>query len=149
MGRIEFVIVVLLLLDELQIKSSKNGYTVKFYENLTEINNSSNVFIVDNQVYSLLENNFKKINEDKLFILDALEENKTLQTSEKLIEFLLQRKFKRNHQLIVIGGGIVQDIVCFTASIFQRGVSRNFIPTTLLAQADSCIGGKSSIILIT
>jgi 3-dehydroquinate synthase len=47
--------------------------------------------------------------------------------------------------LVAVGGGITQDIACFIATTFMRGIKWTFIPTTLLAQADSCIGSKSSI----
>ena len=52
---------------------------------------------------------------------------------------------KRDSVLVAIGGGITQDITCFIATSFMRGVKWTFVPTTLLAQADSCIGSKSSI----
>ena len=52
---------------------------------------------------------------------------------------------KRNYKLVAIGGGIVQDITGFVSSILFRGVEWVFFPTTLLAQADSCIGSKTSI----
>jgi len=47
--------------------------------------------------------------------------------------------------LVAIGGGVVQDIVCFLAAVLLRGLEWRFYPTTLLAQADSCVGSKSSI----
>ena len=52
---------------------------------------------------------------------------------------------RRDHQIVALGGGIIQDITCFLASTLLRGVPWTFIPTTLLAQCDSCIGSKSSI----
>jgi 3-dehydroquinate synthase len=52
---------------------------------------------------------------------------------------------KRDSVLVAIGGGITQDITCFIATTFMRGIKWTFVPTTLLAQADSCIGSKSSI----
>lgn len=51
----------------------------------------------------------------------------------------------RNTKLIAIGGGIVQDVATFCASVFMRGLSWSYFPTTLLGMVDSCIGGKSSI----
>ena len=53
--------------------------------------------------------------------------------------------FRKNHRLIGIGGGIIQDITAFIASIMYRGVDWFLFPTTLLAQGDSCIGSKTSI----
>ena len=52
---------------------------------------------------------------------------------------------RRDSHLIAIGGGITQDITCWIASTFMRGIPWSFVPTTLLAQTDSCIGSKSSI----
>jgi 3-dehydroquinate synthase len=52
---------------------------------------------------------------------------------------------KRNARIVSVGGGIVQDITGFTANILYRGISWTFIPTTLLAASDSCIGGKTSL----
>jgi 3-dehydroquinate synthase len=58
---------------------------------------------------------------------------------------MLADSIRRDWTLVVIGGGVLQDIGCFIASVLFRGLRWEFIPTTLLAQADSCIGGKSSI----
>jgi 3-dehydroquinate synthase len=62
-----------------------------------------------------------------------------------IIKTLIERNIKKNDVLIAIGGGIIQDINGFIASILFRGIDWHFYPTTLLAQADSCIGSKSSI----
>ena len=58
---------------------------------------------------------------------------------------LISVGIKRNSNLIAIGGGIIQDITGFIASIIFRGINWTFYPTTLLAQGDSCIGGKTSV----
>jgi len=52
---------------------------------------------------------------------------------------------RRNEKLVAVGGGIIQDVTAFSASIIYRGIEWAFFPTTLLAQADSCIGSKTSI----
>ena len=80
-----------------------------------------------------------------LFSIDANEENKSYRGVEKIIDTLIRSNFRKNHRLIGIGGGIVQDITAFTASVMYRGVEWIFFPTTLLAQGDSCIGSKTSI----
>jgi 3-dehydroquinate synthase len=77
--------------------------------------------------------------------LAATEETKTLAGSGELLARLVDTGFRRDHRLVVVGGGIVQDVASFAASILYRGVSWTFFPTTLLAQCDSCIGGKTSI----
>ena len=57
----------------------------------------------------------------------------------------MEANFKKNHKIVAVGGGITQDIVGFVSSVLYRGVDWIFLPTTLLAQADSCIGSKISI----
>ena len=77
--------------------------------------------------------------------LDATEDSKSLDRFPGYVEHLVARGIRRDHVLVAIGGGIVQDITCFLAATLLRGVEWRFYPTTLLAQADSCIGSKSSI----
>ena len=78
-------------------------------------------------------------------MLPVREERKTLETVQELYGHFLGRSAKRNMTLISIGGGILQDISGFAASTLYRGINWVFVPTTLLAQADSCIGSKTSL----
>ncbi len=80
-----------------------------------------------------------------VLLLDATEEAKSLDRFPAYVERLMAQGVRRDHVLIAVGGGIIQDIVCFLAATLLRGVPWRFYPTTLLAQADSCIGSKSSI----
>ena len=77
--------------------------------------------------------------------VSASEEQKSFEKLTPLFVWLLEKGFRRDCKLLVIGGGVVQDIGCFIASVLFRGVEWHLIPTTLLAQCDSCIGSKSSI----
>lgn len=77
--------------------------------------------------------------------LAASEQTKSLERIGKPIRALLGQGLRRNSRLLVVGGGVLQDVGCFVASLVFRGIPWFYIPTTLLAQADSCIGGKSSI----
>ena len=58
---------------------------------------------------------------------------------------MLKLNFNRSDLVIAIGGGIIGDIVGFTSSIYKRGINFINLPTTLLAQVDSCIGGKTGV----
>lgn len=78
-------------------------------------------------------------------IIEATETNKSLERAIPVFERLIHDEVRRDHTLLGIGGGIVQDLTCFIAGTLLRGVRWRFVPTTLLAQADSCIGSKSSI----
>ena len=77
--------------------------------------------------------------------IEATEQHKSLERMPGYVEALLAACVRRNHSLLCVGGGIVQDIGCYLAATVLRGLQWRFIPTTLLAQADSCIGSKSSI----
>jgi 3-dehydroquinate synthase len=78
-------------------------------------------------------------------VVQATEENKSIERTIPVFERLVANRIRRDHVIVAVGGGIIQDITCFAASTLLRGVRWRFVPTTLLAQADSCIGSKSSI----
>ena len=73
------------------------------------------------------------------------EEFKTLATYSKLIDELLEQKLDRSSILIALGGGVVGDITGFVAASYYRGIPYVQVPTTLLAQVDSAVGGKTAI----
>jgi 3-dehydroquinate synthase len=77
--------------------------------------------------------------------IEATEGSKSLESMPAHIAKLREFGANRSSQLIAIGGGVVQDIATFLASIYMRGIRWTYLPTTLLGMADSCIGGKSSI----
>ena len=79
------------------------------------------------------------------FIFAAGEESKTLATVEDLYEFLIQNKFERRDMLVALGGGVVGDLTGFTAATYLRGIQFIQVPTSLLAQVDSSIGGKTGV----
>ncbi len=89
----------------------------------------------------------KKLKKFKLFFLyfNASEKSKSINTIEKYINFLLAKNFNRSDLIISVGGGISGDVTGFIASIYKRGVNFMNIPTTLLAQVDSSIGGKTGV----
>lgn len=102
--------------------------------------------VVDKNVYELFkEQLFSNIGREQLYILDATEENKVLDTAMEICEIMTAIPAKRNSHLISLGGGIVQDVTGFVANILYRGIYWTFFPTTLLAACDSCIGGKTSL----
>ncbi|MGR9072675.1 MAG: 3-dehydroquinate synthase [Gammaproteobacteria bacterium] len=78
-------------------------------------------------------------------ILPDGEQYKTLESASKIFDKLMQARFSRNSTLIALGGGVIGDIGGFAAACFQRGISFIQIPTTLLAQVDSSVGGKTGI----
>jgi len=83
---------------------------------------------------------------DSLVIpIKIAEENKNLATIEEVVVGLRASGVRREDHVLVVGGGIAQDIGTLACSLFMRGVKWHYAPTTLMAMTDSCIGGKSSI----
>lgn len=79
------------------------------------------------------------------YVIEAGEKSKTLDTIRDIYKFLIDNKFDRNSVLLALGGGVVGDITGFVAATFLRGVNFVQIPTSLLAQADSSVGGKVGV----
>lgn len=80
-----------------------------------------------------------------LYVFEASEANKTLASVEKLIGEMVLSELGRNVLVIAVGGGITTDLAGFAASVYKRGVRFAFVPTTLLAQSDAAIGGKTGV----
>ncbi|MBQ8638112.1 MAG: 3-dehydroquinate synthase [Lachnospiraceae bacterium] len=81
----------------------------------------------------------------ELFVFPEGERSKTLDTVRSLYAFLIEKKFDRNDYLAALGGGVVGDLTGFAAATYLRGISFIQIPTTLLAQSDSSVGGKTGV----
>ena len=95
---------------------------------------------------------FKKIIKNKLknynlLILpfSANEKNKSINIVNYYLKILLSKNFNRSDLLIAVGGGITGDVAGFVASIYKRGINFVNVPTTLLAQVDSSVGGKTGV----
>ncbi|PSU33035.1 3-dehydroquinate synthase [Photobacterium lutimaris] len=73
------------------------------------------------------------------------EQYKTLDTFNQIMSFLLEGNYGRDVVLVALGGGVIGDVVGFAAACFQRGVDFIQVPTTLLAQVDSSVGGKTAV----
>jgi 3-dehydroquinate synthase len=129
-------------IDSLNITSYDKNYNVIFTkENLNEILQShynQGDFIICDQYF---KNEFTNAH-DYIFFIEATENNKTIEYVLQIFDILYTKKFNKLNKLIIIGGGIIQDICGFLAAIYKRGINWIFIPTTMLAMTDSCIGGK-------
>ena len=139
-----------LLVHDFEIKSSIHDYEVRFIGDAASMLKNEiqdgDVIIIDNNVRRLYPNLLNGLDGNTIVIgVDAFENKKSYKGLISIIQDLINNGFKKNHRLIGIGGGIIQDITAFTASIMYRGVKWIFFPTTLLAQGDSCIGSKTSI----
>ncbi len=77
--------------------------------------------------------------------LEATEETKTLAGVGEACSWLLSLRANRTSRVVALGGGIIQDVATFAAHVYHRGIRWDFVPTTLLAMSDSCIGAKCGI----
>ena len=120
----------------------KSNYTTK-YLNLLSKNNRKIFCIIDSKVKNFFNDlDMKKIN---LTYVICGEKIKKINYYEKIYEKLLSKGIDRNSILVCIGGGTLGDLCGFIASTILRGVEYKLIPTTLLSQVDSSIGGKNGI----
>jgi len=126
-------------LDQLEIQSHPRKYSVyfdKFNKNFPE----KSVVLADQKVKNLYN-----INHHTVISIESIEENKNIKTVLEVCDTLMRVNFDKSWTLYAIGGGIIQDIAAFTSKIFKRGIDWVFVPTTLLSQCDSCIGGKTAL----
>lgn len=134
----------------LDIKSNIRNYSVLFTDSFKcgwdMYPDRDKYFIVDRNIIRYYKKELGGIlNKYPVLAVEASEAHKTLDYADVIIRKLISGNIKKNHIIVAIGGGIIQDIAGFVASILYRGIDWIFYPTTLLAQCDSCIGSKTSI----
>ena len=144
--------------QEIKFKDKASSYSIIIGHNT--INNLpkkiKNICPKTKKIAIIIDNNipgkFKQILKSKLkhykpifFSFKPSEKTKSMQYVNYYIEKLLLNKFNRNDLVISVGGGITGDLAGFVASIFKRGINFVNIPSTLLAQVDSSIGGKTGV----
>ena len=113
-----------------------------------DINPKKLMVVYDKNVPKNITSKFKhtlKKGENIFLGLNVSEKIKNLNTVKTILDILGKNNFNRNDSMICIGGGIAGDICAFAASIYKRGLKFVNIPTTLLSQVDSSIGGKTGI----
>jgi 3-dehydroquinate synthase len=127
--------------NSMTIESHPKKYEVIFEDFLKHKSFSQNeIVLIDKKVANLYN-----ITHDKLITIEALETNKSIETVLEVCERLMEYNFDRSQTLVVIGGGILQDIGAYVAKTYKRGINWIYFPTTLLSQCDSCIGGKTAL----
>jgi len=129
----------------LKIQSKYNSYDLEFIDAIDDIikltHSENTITIIDRNVFRL----YPQLADASFVQIHCVEDAKNTRGAELILDELLKRNANINTKLIVIGGGILQDLVGYCASIYCRGIDYILVPTTLLAQADSCIGGKTSL----
>jgi 3-dehydroquinate synthase len=138
--------------ESITIRSRNGPYHVRFHTDLSLALINANAqdqtwLLADDAVLALHRNTIAAAFPDnrRIFGIEANEDNKSYERLGPIFTWLLSTGFRRDSVLVALGGGIIQDIASFVATTIMRGARWRFIPTTLLAQCDSCIGAKSSI----
>lgn len=129
--------------EELQkLFPEENGESLLKKRNLCVITDRNVDALFGAEIKELLEGICKELS---FYVFSAGEEHKTLETVSDIYRFLIEKKITRKDMLIALGGGVVGDITGFVAASYLRGIDFVQIPTTLLSQVDSSIGGKTGV----
>ena len=142
---------------KLNVNTNNNNYPIVIGKNILKnfrkiLKENSIIFdkcliVIDKKApKKIIKNIFLSLYQKKIiYLFNPSEINKNQKNVNKILEILLKNNFHRSDCVISVGGGITGDVVGFAASIFKRGIKFINVPTTLLAQVDSSIGGKTGI----
>jgi 3-dehydroquinate synthase len=145
--------------DKLIINTQQHTYEIIYSNNFINLADCLNKFnIANRKVCIVTDTNVAKLYLEEVknilssvsksvceFVFDAGEHSKTLNTVSSLYSYLIENKFERSDLLIALGGGVVGDLTGFAAATYLRGIDFVQVPTTLLAQVDSSVGGKTGV----
>ena len=142
----------------LKVNSNSNNYNIVIGSNLIK---NLNLYLKENSIIfnqcllvidinvpnKLISKITKSLDKKKIlkYKFQACEKNKNINYVNKILKILLNKNFSRQDCLITVGGGITGDVGGFAASMYKRGLNFINIPTTLLSQVDSSIGGKTGV----
>lgn len=139
-GRSYLISIGIGLLDDLgeQVKQVTSPYCRK----IVVVSNKKILGFYKKKVLESLTSKFDKV---YFFLIGDGERYKNLITLEKLYDFLVKNQIERNDTIIALGGGVVGDLAGFAAATYLRGIAFIQVPTSLLAQIDAAIGGKTAV----
>ncbi len=136
----------------INVKTSGGSYNITLKRNaLNEVNKILNIkgkalIVTDSGVPRVyVETVANQIENSIIYTFPQGEKSKNFETYSALLKTLAENKFDRKDCVIAVGGGVTGDMAGFTAATYMRGISFYNIPTTLLSQVDSSIGGKTAI----
>ncbi|MGN6249934.1 MAG: 3-dehydroquinate synthase [Ginsengibacter sp.] len=133
------------MIDKNYVFSDK-AVSVYFDTDFSELENhvskENTILITDENVFAKQKEKFSGW---KTIIIKAGEEHKNQRTVDEIINQLIELNADRQTFVVGVGGGVVTDITGYVASIYMRGVQFGFVPTSILAMVDACIGGKNGV----
>lgn len=139
-------------MNKLRINLGKDGYDISVGSGL--IDSAEEIFNLNRKVFILTDTGvpkeysekiLKKSKEAVIFTAAEGEGTKSLAALEKILSVMLEFDMSRGDCLVAVGGGVVGDLGGFAASVYMRGIDFYNVPTTLLSQVDSSIGGKTAV----
>lgn len=143
-------------MDKLTVDLGSRSYPISIGEGLLSQSDlfataiaGKKVMIVTNDIVAPLyleecKNSLKQFAIDEVILPDG-EKHKTLATFEIILSALLEKKHARDTTIVALGGGVIGDMAGFAAACYQRGIAFVQVPTTLLSQVDSSVGGKTAV----
>lgn len=135
-------------MDTIKIKSSLYNYSVTFVDDFSkQIKDylEKTVYVIDKNVFKIYKEKFMDIKPERIYVMDAVESKKNMETVMDIIMFFKNSGVKKDWKVICFGGGITQDVTTIASNLYLRNIDWYFFPTTLLSMSDSCIGGKCGI----
>lgn len=139
---------------EVKIQATKeNSYPIiigesllnNVYDYIKKYTKANNFLVVTNTTVFNIYGKYLKNENSKFCILSDGEIYKNMDSLNKILDTALEMKLERKDAIIALGGGVIGDMAGFAAAIYQRGIDFIQIPTTLLAQVDSSVGGKVAV----
>ncbi len=138
-------------MDTIRVSHASGGYNVLIGTNVGDaifekVGDRKVCVITDSQVYDLYQEQIEDIlPHAETYVFKKGEKSKNQKTLFNILEFLMECDCNRRSVVVAFGGGVVGDITGFASSIYMRGIDYIQVPTTLLAQVDSSVGGKTAI----
>ena len=142
-------------MEKINIDLNENSYDILIGKNildniddLIQDNEESNFIITDKNVNDLYGHKLDSLKNYHKVIIEPGENSKSIDLAIDILKDMLTKGLSRKSNVLAFGGGVVGDLAGFCSSIYMRGIEFIQIPTTLLAQVDSSVGGKTGINLL-
>lgn len=148
----------MIFLDKLLVDLNLNSYYIYFSDSFSELADSIKNTVQSKKVLIVTDSNVNKLYCDEIenilsengfrvsrFVFDAGEEHKNMEAICDICKSCVENKLDRNSVIIALGGGVAGDMAGFASAIYMRGIDFIQIPTTLLSQSDSSVGGKTGV----
>ncbi len=142
-------------MEKARVDLNENSYNIligtnilKDLKNLIDNNSEQNFIITDKNMNALYGHYIDTLNNYEKIVIEPGEQSKSIDVTTYILKRMLEKGASRKSGIIAFGGGVVGDLAGFCSAIYMRGISFIQIPTTLLAQVDSSVGGKTGINLL-